>query len=148
LATATAWDTRTSNRDGQAEVIAFLADSATHGGVPVACVETHISLVFLAGDDAYKLKRAVKYDYLDFSSAALRRRYCDAELRLNRRTAPDIYKAVLPITRSASGALEINGSGVPVDWVVHMARFDQSQLLDRLAAADALPLPVMDSFVR
>lgn len=148
MATARAWDTPTNNRDGQAEVIAFLANAATHRGAAVECVETHISVVFLAGRDAYKLKRAVKFDYLDFSSPELRRRCCEEEVRLNRRTAPAIYKGVLPITRQASGALELNGTGEPIDWVVHMARFDQSQLLDRLAAARALPLSLMDELGR
>lgn len=142
------WATPTSNSDGQAEVIAFLADRATHGGAAVECVDTHISAIFLAGDDAYKLKRAVTFDYLDFSTPQLRRHFCEEEVRRNRRTAPSIYKGVLPITRSASGALALGGSGEPVDWVVHMARFDQSQLLDRLAAAHALPVTLADELGR
>lgn len=146
--TSTAWDTRTSNRDDQAEVIAFLADSATHHGEAVECVETHISIIFLAGNRAYKLKRAVAFDYLDFSTPERRRVMCQAEVRLNRRTAPAIYKGVLPITRAADGSLSLGGEGEPVDWVVRMARFDQSQLLDRLAQSQALSIALIDRLGR
>ena len=77
-------------QDTQAEVIAFLRRPASYGLAEsvVETVETHISIVFLAGDYAYKLKRAVKYPYLDFSTPDLRRTACEAELALNRRTAP------------------------------------------------------------
>jgi aminoglycoside phosphotransferase family enzyme/predicted kinase len=142
------WATRTSNPDSQADIIAWLASPATHGGAAVERVETHISIVFLAGAEAYKLKRAVAFDYLDFSTPSRRRHYCEEEVRVNRRTAPAIYKGVLPITRSESGALAFDGPGEPVDWVVHMARFDQSQLLDRLAASNALPLSMIDQLGR
>lgn len=147
MATARAWGTRTSNRDGQAEAITFLADPATHGGATVARVDTHISIVFLAGADAYKLKRAVRLNYLDFSTPDLRRHFCEEEVRLNRRTAPDLYQGVLPITHHAGG-LALGGSGPAIDWVVHMKRFDQSQLLDHLAQSGALALPLMDALGR
>ena len=71
--------------------------------------ETHASIIFLAGALAYKLKRAVRYPYLDYSSAALRRRFCEAELEVNRRTAPDIYRRVVPVVRLAGGGLALGG---------------------------------------
>ena len=75
--------------DDQRDVIAFLSTPSSYGAAVerVEIIETHASLVFLAGDRAYKLKRAVKYSYLDFSTAERRRMACEAELRLNRRTA-------------------------------------------------------------
>src|SRR5215469_7305241 len=76
--------------DDQQAVIAFLSKPCSYGlaAERVDVIETHVSLVFLAGDHAYKLKRAVKYPYLDFSTPDLRRRACEAELALNRRTLP------------------------------------------------------------
>jgi aminoglycoside phosphotransferase family enzyme/predicted kinase len=124
--------------EDQREVIDFLAAPATHGGAPVECVETHASVVFLAGGRALKLKRAVQYDYLDFSTAARRRTMCEAELRLNQRTAPALYRGVVAVTRERGGSLALGGTGVPVDWVIDMRRFDQDGLFDRLAARGAL----------
>jgi hypothetical protein len=92
---------------------------------------------------AYKLKRAVVFDYLDFSTVERRRACCDAELRLNRRTAPSLYRRVVPVTRDSSGSYALNGVGEPQDWLVVMNRFPQEALLDRLASAGALALDVM-----
>jgi uncharacterized protein len=127
----------------QREIVEFLGAPETHGGAPVERIDTHASIVFLAGRLAWKLKRAVRYDYLDFSSAERRRQMCEAEVRLNRRTAPQLYRRVAPITRQADGSLAIAGSGRPVDWLVEMHRFDQEGLLDRLAARGALALDLM-----
>ena len=87
----------------QSEVIAFLTDPRTHGAAEVARIDTHGAVVVLAGDRAYKLKRAVRFPYMDFSTVALRRRAAEAELVLNRRTAPTLYLAVEPVTRTATG---------------------------------------------
>jgi aminoglycoside phosphotransferase family enzyme/predicted kinase len=127
----------------QQDVIDFLGASTTHGGQPVERIDTHISIVFLAGARALKLKRAVRFDYVDFSTPALRRAACEAELRINRRTAPALYRSVSAVTREADGTLALNGSGVAVDWVVDMARFDQDALFDRLARRGALDLALM-----
>jgi len=126
--------------EDQRDTIAFLSDPASYGpGVAdVERHETHISLVFLAGDHAFKLKRAVKYPYLDFSTAEQRRRACEAELRLNRRTAPELYREVRSIVRRPDGALAWGGEGDIVDWVVAMRRFDQEQLLDAVARSGGL----------
>ena len=106
-------------------------------------VETHASVVFVAGAHAWKLKRAVRYDYLDFSSADRRRAMCEAEVRINRRTAPSLYRGVAAVTREADGALAVGGRGTPVDWVVDMVRFDEEAVLDRLAARSALDVALM-----
>ena len=129
--------------DSQRETIEFLSKPQAHAGRAVERVETHASIVFLAGDAAYKLKRAVRYDYLDFSTPERRHAMCDAELALNERVAPRIYDRVVPVTRDVSGALAIDGSGTAVDWLLVMRRFDQSQLLDRLAISGALPWHLM-----
>jgi aminoglycoside phosphotransferase family enzyme/predicted kinase len=106
-------------------------------------IETHASIVFLAAARAWKLKRAVRYDYLDFSTAARRKAMCEAEVRLNRRAAPALYRGVVAITREPDGSLALGGSGAPVDWVIEMARFDQEGLFDRLAARGALDIELM-----
>ncbi|HEX8027402.1 MAG TPA: AAA family ATPase, partial [Vicinamibacterales bacterium] len=137
-----------TDADDQATTIAWLSSPGAYGGHPVQRVDTHISIVFLAGADAFKLKRAVRFDFLDFSTADLRRRRCEDEVRLNRRTAPSIYKGVLPITREGDGTLAIDGAGTPLDWVVHMQRFDQAQLLDRLAQVGGLSTALMDPLAR
>ncbi len=127
----------------QSHVIGFLASPSTHGGAHVDRIDTHSAIVFLAGDRVYKLKRAVRFDYLDFSTRERRRAMCDAELRLNRRTAPDLYRRVLPVTRERDGALALGGAGEPVDWVVEMHRFPQEALFDHLAAAGHLAIDLM-----
>lgn len=129
--------------EDQADVIAFLASPDAHGGARVDRIDTHASIVFIAGDRAWKLKRAVRYDYLDFSTADRRREMCEAEVRLNRRSAPAIYRGVVAVTREADGSLALGGAGAPVDWLVEMTRFDQDQLFDRLAAANRLGVEVM-----
>lgn len=127
----------------QDEVVAFLADPRTHGGRPVERIDTHGAMVFLAGGRGYKLKRAVRFPYMDFSTPELRRRACEAELALNRRTAPDLYEAVRPVVRRADGRLALGGRGAALDWVVVMRRFDDDALFDRLADAGALTPELM-----
>jgi hypothetical protein len=121
----------------QRDVIGFLSRPETYGlpeTAKVETIETHISVVFLAGDRVFKLKRAVTYPYLDFSTLALRHAACEAELVLNRRTAPDLYLGVRKVARGAGGTLALDGPGPAADWVVEMRRFDQDALLDRMAA--------------
>jgi aminoglycoside phosphotransferase family enzyme/predicted kinase len=129
--------------DVQRDVIAFLRDPSSYppGAGPVEVIQTHASLVFLVGKRAYKLKRAVKYPYLDFSSPALRRAACATELALNRRTAPQLYLEVCAISRGPGGAIvwgRPDGAGDPIDFVVVMRRFDQADLLENLARAGGL----------
>jgi aminoglycoside phosphotransferase family enzyme/predicted kinase len=119
----------------QEPVIEFLSDPATHGGAPVKRIDTHAASVFLAGDRALKIKRAVRFPFLDFSTLKQRRIACNAEIAVNRAFAPGIYRRVVPITRESSGQLAIDGKGDPVEWAVAMRRFDESQTLDHLAAA-------------
>jgi aminoglycoside phosphotransferase family enzyme/predicted kinase len=122
----------------QADVVAFLRRGDWAEG-DVEVVSTHISHVFLAGDRALKLKRAVKLPYVDFSTLNLRKAACEREFSLNRRTAPEIYRRVLPVTCDPAGQLHLGGAGEVVDWLVEMSAFDQDQLLDRLAKQGPLP---------
>ncbi|MBT5658608.1 MAG: hypothetical protein HOJ02_00480, partial [Rhodospirillaceae bacterium] len=112
--------------EDQSAVFDFLSNPSSYGaGVQdVERLDTHISAIFLAGDHVYKLKKAVKFPYLDFSTLELRQRYCAAELAVNKRTAPDLYERILAVTRQPDGAFELGGKGEVVDWLVVMHRFD------------------------
>ena len=129
--------------EGQAPVIEFLERPSTHGGATVERIDTHTAVVFLAGTHAWKLKRAVRFDYLDFSTPDRRKAFCEAEVRLNQRTAPMLYRRVVAVTRERDGSLALGGAGTPVDWVVEMHRFEQDALFDRLAPNGGLRLDLM-----
>jgi hypothetical protein len=120
--------------DDQAEALAFLAAGAGlgHAGAVVR-IDTHASTVFLAGRRAFKLKRAVRYPYLDYSTVARRGAMCRAEYEINRRIAPALYRGVRAIRRRAGGGVGFGGRGKVVDWVLEMRRFDSETLFDRLA---------------
>lgn len=134
---------RMSTTNGQDNVIALLSRPESFGAEAVEVVETHGSLVFLAGERAYKLKRAVRYSYLDYSTPERRREACEAELAVNRRFAPSLYLGVAPVVRGADGRLRLGGEGVPVDWLVVMRRFDQAAQFDRMAERGALTPELM-----
>ncbi len=125
---------------GQRPVVALLSRADTYGPrvESVERITTHISHLFLAGEHAYKLKRAVRRPYLDFSTLDARKTACERELELNRRAAPDLYEKILAVTRSTDGALALEGQGATVDWLVVMRRFDQDCLFDRLACRGGL----------
>jgi uncharacterized protein len=133
--------------DDQRETIAFLREPASYGaGIDrVDIVETHVSLVFLAGERAYKLKRAVRLPYVDFSTVERRRRACQAELALNRRTAPGLYLELARLARNTAGTIGFSAGGEALDWVVVMRRFDQAMLFEVLAERGGLNAPLMDA---
>ena len=111
--------------------VEFLSRSSAYAQ-PVTVVirrETHMSCVFLAGDRVYKLKKPVRFPYLDFSNLRRREAACRAELRLNRRLAPDVYLDVTPLTATPRG-LAIGGDGPIMDWLVVMRRLDEAQTLE------------------
>ncbi len=134
--------------DCQGEVLAFLSDPAAHGGAPVRRIDTHSAVVFLASDRAFKVKRAVRYSYLDFSTLAQRRAACEAELEINRVFAPGLYLRVIPITRENNGALRLAGRGESVESAVEMRRFDETKTLDHLADDNAIDLALADKLAR
>lgn len=123
--------------EDQSEVIAFLE---AHFGCERR-VDTHGAVVFLCHDRAYKLKRAVKFPYMDFSTAERRSAMCTAEIAINKRLAPEIYLGVAPVCRRA-GALSVGEIGEQassaVDWLVVMRRFDEEGMLDRMASRGTL----------
>jgi len=121
--------------ENQEEVFGFLADPATNGGAEVRRIDTHAASVFLAGDRALKVKRAVRFPFLDYSTLAKRKAACEAELAVNAPYAPEIYHGVVAITREAGGRLAIGGAGEPVEWAVSMRRFDETQTLDHVTGA-------------
>src|SRR5262249_60060810 len=96
-------------------------------------VDTHAAVVFLAGERVLKVKRAVKFPFLDYSTLDRRKAACAAEIAVNRPYAPEIYRGIVPITREASGQLAIDGRGQIVEWALEMRRFDETQTLDHLA---------------
>lgn len=101
---------------------------------PILHRETHISHVFLAGSYAYKLKKPVRFPFLDASTVARRRRWCRLEVRLNRRLTPQLYLGIVPVAQSLRG-LRIGGRGRAVDWLVQMRRLPEREMLDRRLAA-------------
>jgi len=119
-----------------------------HPAGPVELVETHISWVLLAGNYAYKLKKPVRLPFLDFSTLAARRHYCEEELRLNRRTAPELYLEVVPVVRSAQGGARFGAPGEsaePIEYALKMRRFASEDLADAMARRGALGAAQVDA---
>jgi aminoglycoside phosphotransferase family enzyme len=118
------------------EKVAFLSAPAAYPQTvcTVEVKETHMSWVFLAGDRAYKLKKPVKYPFLDFSTLAAREADSREEVRLNARLAPDVYLGVVPLTTGADGMLAVDGKGETVDWLVMMRRLPEGRMLDTAIA--------------
>jgi uncharacterized protein len=127
------------------EKVTFLSQAGSYGLSAQDMIrrETHMSWVFLVGNEAYKLKKPVRFPYLDFSTLSRRESACRAELALNRRLAPDVYKAVVPIVRSSRG-LAIGGPGEIVDWLVVMRRLDPSGTLEHAIETGGLAARQLD----
>ncbi|MDO8876166.1 MAG: AAA family ATPase [Pseudolabrys sp.] len=137
----------------QQPVFDFLADPATHGGAAVKRIDTHAASVFLTPKRVLKIKRAVRFPFLDYSTLDKRKAACEAEIEVNRLYAPDIYRGVVSITRDAGGGLAIGGqkdgsNATPVEWAVDMARFDETQGFDHLAEAGRIDASLADALGR
>ena len=131
--------------EAEDDLIRALRDPAAYDH-PVGRVrlhETHISWVLLTGDYAYKIKKPVDFGFLDFSSLDKRRFYCEEEVRLNRRFAPQLYLGVVPVTRH-DGRIRMGGQGPAIEYAVRMRQFDDSRLLDRLAERGELDDGLVD----
>jgi hypothetical protein len=129
------------------EIVAFLEAPDTYGlssGEDVKRIETHASHVFLAGDRAYKMKKPVRFTFLDFSTLEKRKAACEHEVELNRRTAPEIYLGVTEVRRADGGLTLGGGDGEPVEYLVEMKRFGGEGLLATLADKGGLKLPVIE----
>ena len=130
--------------DLQEMIFRFLADPATHGlAEPVKRVDTANAAVFLAGRDVYKIKRAVKFPFMDLSTLERRRRACETEIAVNRNNAPSVYIGALPIVRE-EGTLKLGGEGEIVEWATHMRRFDENMTLDRVAERGGIDDALVD----
>ncbi|MCW8916951.1 MAG: AAA family ATPase [Magnetovibrio sp.] len=133
-------------KEDQSEQVQLLSDPTVFGDGTeiVGRSTTHASEVFIGKTRVFKLKRAVEYPFLDYSDCDKRLKNCKAEVKLNRRTAPNLYRGVLPITRGDDGKLHLNEPGKMVDWVIEMARFDEGTLFDRLAEEGKLDRHLME----
>ncbi|MDX2158370.1 MAG: AAA family ATPase [Hyphomicrobiaceae bacterium] len=148
---------RGSAIEDQWEIIEFLSRPDAYGGrgatgiVGVDHRETHGAHVFLAGPFAWKIKRSVRFSYMDFSTLERRRTTLVRELELNRRFAPDLYLGLVAVTRQDDGSLCLGGDGTAVEWALQMRRFDEADLLDARAARgpfdDALTKALADAVV-
>jgi len=129
----------------QSGIIDFLSspEAFADGTLEVGRVTTHISEIFIGKDRVFKLKRAVKYPYLDFSTKKSRKKFCKAEVEVNRRTAPDLYISAKPLKLDLGG-YHIGGAGKAVDWIVEMKRFDEASLFDQRAEAGQLDRHLME----
>ena len=136
---ATGSPARSSDTPTIAQKVEFLGKPTAYAPAPeqVGIRETHMSWVFMVGDRVYKLKKPVRFPYLDFSTLARREAACRAELRLNRRLAPDVYLEVSPLTVTSDG-LALGGAGPVVDWLVVMRRLDEQDTLERAIVEDRL----------
>ena len=132
----------------QTGVFAFLQDPRTHGlREAVTRIDTHGAAVFLAGPDVYKVKRAVRFPFMDFSTLERRHAACKAEIVVNRTNAPGLYLGVVPITLDEAG-FHLDGKGPVVEWAVHLRRFDEAATLDRLAEQAPLGSDLTDKLAR
>ena len=111
-------------------------------------IDTHAAAVFLAGNRALKIKRAVRFAVLDYSTLDKRKAACEAEIAVNHPFAPAIYRGVVAITQRSDGTLAIGGQGEPVEWAVEMRRFDETQTLDHLAEAGGIDAALADALGR
>ncbi len=136
----------TNEAPDQAEIIAFLSDPASYPGIErrVEVVETHAAMVFLTEHEAFKIKKAVTFPYLDFGTVEKRKAACDYELQINQPHAPEIYLGVVKITREATGELALNGAGEPLEWALHMRRFPDNSLLGDVIKTKGLSAGFVD----
>jgi aminoglycoside phosphotransferase family enzyme len=135
---------KTSERaPGVAAKVAFLTRPESYPTQPqrVEVIETHMAWVFFTDRHAYKLKKPVRYDYLDFSTIEARHRDGVEEVRLNRRLAADVYYGILPLTVAPQGTIQLDGPGEVIDWLVKMRRLPADRMLDRAIAQDTVDVP-------
>lgn len=125
-----------SSEPALADKLRFLRDPAAYPNRPatVEAIETHMSWVFLAGDRVYKMKKPVKYPFLDFRTLESRKRDLQDEIRLNSRLSPDVYLGSRTLRQGGDGRLALNGQGKIVDWLIEMRRLPEDRTLQSLMA--------------
>lgn len=142
-------DDRSLQQKQQAQLVAALrhASAYPHPAERIELMETHISYVLLAGEYAYKIKKAVNLGFLDYTTLMSRRSFCQEELRLNRRTAPALYLGVVPVTGTPEQPRigDVGEVGEAIEYAVMMHRFPQKSRLDSLLARDALNPAIVDA---
>jgi len=128
--------------------VAFLSDPASYPGAERAVrrVQTHMSVVFLTGAHAYKLKKPVKLSFLDFSTLERRCADCRREVRLNRRLAPGVYLGVVSLNLAGDGTLSLDGPGDTVDCLVKMRRLARERMLDAAIETGRVDEPTVRGF--
>lgn len=139
-------DTAEEARTGlRGDLVAAFSEGRVAGvPSPIERVDTHLSHVFLSGGQAFKLKRAVRLPFVDFSTVEQRHTACQAELAINRRLRSPLYVELSPVVQAADGAYRLGGDGDVVDWVVVMRRFDQSHQFDVMARKGALTVDLVE----
>lgn len=133
--------------DPQDAVMKLLGRPSTFGGDAVKRIDTHAASVFLGGERALKVKRAVRFPFLDYSTLDKRKAACEAEIAVNKSFAPAIYRGVVAITRDGDG-LTVGGDGEAVEWAVDMRRFDEEQTLDHAAERGEIDAQLADALGR
>jgi aminoglycoside phosphotransferase family enzyme len=124
------------------------SDFYPHNPAKVELIETHISYVFIAGDIVYKVKKPVKFDFLDFTSLEKRKFYCEEELRLNKRLAPDTYLDVVAISRDAQGNITLDDGVEVIDYAVRMKKLPANRMLKTLLFQGLVDKEIMDNVAR
>ncbi|HET6467835.1 MAG TPA: hypothetical protein VFG43_05600 [Geminicoccaceae bacterium] len=127
--------------------VAVLSRPASYGQERTERVEvrqTHMAWVFLTDRLVFKLKKPVRYPFLDFATIAARLHDCREEVRLNRRLAPDVYLGIEPLTLTAEGALRLGAHGEVVDWLVVMRRLPAELMLDEVLARGGADMSLID----
>lgn len=130
----------------QDEAIAFLSDPDHYSESvdEVVRIDTHAAVIFLAGGHAYKMKRQVRFSFLDFTTLPQREQAIRAELALNRANAPEIYLEVEALRRQPDGGLAFDAEGPAIEWLLVMRRFDETQTLDLVSAREGLSPALLD----
>ncbi|MCO6442160.1 MAG: hypothetical protein J5I81_14030 [Nitrococcus mobilis] len=135
-----------AQRERQRRMVDALQRTLSQGSAePVEVMETHLSWLLLSADQVIKLKKALHYSYLDYSTVEARYGQCQTEVRLNRRLAPDVYLAVSSVMRDERGVLTLDGPGTAVEYVVRMRRLAETQNFDRLLQQRKLTPEAVDS---
>ena len=132
------------------EVVSALLDPRAYreGAEEIMLIQTHISFVFLTGRHAYKIKKPVNFGFLDFTSLAKRRFYCEEEVRINSAISPDLYLGVVPISRGADGRIRVGGEGEVLEYAVKMRELPQTAMMSRLLERRAVTGGHMDTIAK
>jgi uncharacterized protein len=133
---------KAAETERQGRVLAFLEQSAFSAAKGGKRIDTHASVVFLGNDRVFKIKRAVRLPFLDYSTLEKRKSACEQELNVNAGNAPELYRRIVAVTRGHDSDFEIDGSGAPVEWAVEMTRFDEGRTLDCIAEAQRIDPPL------